>query len=62
MRSKLCRPLGWGVPGREVSDYKDLGWSVLESGRKSKKVRVAKMQQTKSGRQRVQRERERVTS
>lgn len=22
--SKLCRPLGWGVPGREVSDYKDL--------------------------------------
>lgn len=24
MRSKLCRPLGWGVSGREVSDYKDL--------------------------------------
>ena len=62
MRSKLYRPLGWGVPEERSVTTRTLRWSVLESGRKSRKVRVAEMQQTKSRRQRVQRERKRVTS
>lgn len=48
VRSKLCRPLGWGVSGREVSGYRTLRWSVFESGRKNKEGGSAKMQQTKA--------------